>query len=77
MDRPPTKMRPHPRLRQPPNFYTPEEIPEDDFNESDYTSDDDSSDCESICTSESCSDSDTSLDGFIVRTRTARTLINI
>ena len=55
------------RVVKKPEIYTPDEVVEDDFSESDYDSNDDCSDVESIRTDdESGQEDEDDLDGFIV-----------
>jgi len=55
------------RIVKKPEIYTPDEVVEDDFSESDYDSNDDCSDVESIRTDdESGQEDEDDLDGFIV-----------
>ena len=59
------------RVVKKPTLYTPDEVVEDDYNESDYDSDNECSDVESIRTEDESDydgldDEDDDLDGFIV-----------
>jgi len=59
------------RVVKKPTLYTPDEVVEDDFDESEYDSDDECSDVESIRTEDESDydgidDEDDDLDGFIV-----------
>jgi len=59
------------RVVKKPKLYTPDEVVEDDYNESDYDSDNECSDVESIRTEDESDydgldDEDDDLDGFIV-----------
>jgi len=54
------------RVVKKPEIYTPDEVVEDDFSESEYDSDDDGSDIESIRTDESEQEDEDDLDDFIV-----------
>jgi hypothetical protein len=62
------------RVVKKPEFFTPDEDVEDDFDESDYDSDDECSEVESIRTEDESDydgidDEDDDLDGFIDRTK--------